>query len=154
MLRGALGISLGLCLVAALTTYGGVGVNLLMMVARAEVPTGSAYAYLITAWFCVAMVLVLIAMAILTLSEFSSWKLRQYKFLAYGVCFLLLILALVHFVVFSGFGHLEDSELNNLFIDGSIFYAWLTLLMIGLFLITRRLRPDIGLHSMRSEHLS
>lgn len=138
MFRGVLGTLLGLAIVSALPSYGGIGVNLLLVASREEVPPASHLLYLTIAAYSLIVVAVLLILAILTFAEFTAWRIKDSELLVYGTVILLAILAILHLAAFFGIASVRDPEAKNLFIDGSVAYAILLLVAVGLFLGLRR----------------
>ena len=144
MLRPTLGILIGFLVVTLVPSYGGIGVNLLLAVVRGEVPRQSVYVYLAIAGYAVVVTSLLVALGLLTLAEFANWKLRERGQLIQTVWWLLFLLALVHLFAISTKGTLGDSEAKNLFIDGSLFEAVLTMTAVGLFVGLGRVGNNPG----------
>ena len=139
MFRNALGVLIGIAIVTITTAYGGVGINLLLAVHRDEMPHNSAFSYAITAWYFLGVAFLLLVAAVFTLAEFSNWKIKNQSGLIYATFVLLLALVIVHLVAFFGITSISDQEVKKLFIDGGAPYAVLSIVVVGLFFVIRRI---------------
>lgn len=139
MARNALGILIGICIVTILLAYGGVGINLLMAVRHDEVPHESRFLYAITVWYFLGVSFLLLMAALFTLAEFSSWKIKNQSILIYVTFSLLLVLAVFHLAAFLGIGSVGDQEVKDLFVDGAAPYAALSIVIVGVFFVLRRI---------------
>ena len=139
MFRNALGVLIGISIVMITTAYGGVGINLLLAVHRDEVPHGSAFLYVIMVWYFLGVAFLLLMAAAFTLAEFTSWKIKNQSGLIYATFILLLALVIVHLAAFLGITSISDQEVKNLFIDGGAPYAVLSIVVVGLFFVLRRI---------------
>jgi hypothetical protein len=128
---------IGIAIVTILTAYGGVGVNLLLAVYHNEVPRESVALYTIVVLYFLGVAFLLLMAAVFTLAEFSNWTIKHHRVLGHTTFSLLLALAIVHTVAF--FSSVSDQEVKKLFVDESMPYALLTFVLVGLFLILRRL---------------
>jgi heme/copper-type cytochrome/quinol oxidase subunit 4 len=77
--------------------------------------------------------------AVLTLAEFSNWKIKNQRGLIYATFVLLLVLVTVHLAAFFGITSISDQEVKNLFIEGGAPYAVLSIVVVGLFFVLRRI---------------
>jgi hypothetical protein len=139
LFRNVLGILIGISLVTIVVAYGGVGINLLLAVHRNEVPPESAFLYAIAVWYFLGVAFLLLMAAVFTLAEFSNWKIKNQGGLIYATFVLLLALAIVHLAAFFGITIVSDQEVKNLFIDGAAPYAMLSVVVVGLFFVLRRI---------------
>jgi hypothetical protein len=139
LLRNGLGVLIGIAIVTIITAFGGVGVNLLLAVHRDEVPHDSTFLYAITVWYFLGVAFLLLMVAVLTLAEFSNWKIKNQRGLIYATFVLLLVLVTVHLAAFFGITSISDQEVKNLFIEGGAPYAVLSIVVVGLFFVLRRI---------------
>ena len=139
MFRNALGVLIGIAIVTITTAYGGVGINLLLAVHRDEMPHNSAFLYAITAWYFLGVAFLLLVAAVFTVAEFSNWKIKNQSGLIYATFVLLLALVIVHLAAFFGITSISDQEVKKFFIDGGAPYAVLSIVVVGLFFVLRRI---------------
>lgn len=137
-LRPSLGFVLGLLVVASLPTYAWFGISYLGLLMRAEVPIDYRSSYAAMATYCLASGIVLLLLSFLTFAQFAAWRLAANRRLNYGICALLVVLAIVHF---SALGIVGDIEGRSLFITSSIPYAFLLIVLAALYSWIDWLRP-------------
>jgi len=130
---------IGIAIVTITTAYGGVGINLLLAVHRDEMPHNSAFLYAITAWYFLGVAFLLLVAAVFTVAEFSNWKIKNQSGLIYATFVLLLALVIVHLAAFFGITSISDQEVKKFFIDGGAPYAVLSIVVVGLFFVLRRI---------------
>lgn len=127
VLRGALGLLLGLGVVASLPTYAGLSISFFRMLARGEVPIEYRGLYVAMALYCLAVGIFLILLSVLTFAQFATWRIVTNRVLSYGLPLLLATLAIVHF---AALGVVGDVEERSLFIASSIPYAVLLITIV------------------------
>jgi len=140
MLRGLLAVLAGFLLVTNLPTYGGIGINILFFAADRGIPLQGQSLYKIVGIYSVAMTILLLALAFLLLTEFTSWKFRYTRGLVLIVAPSLLALSLIHLAAFLNIVRIPDLELKELFIDSSVYHAALTLISLVLFALIHWMR--------------
>lgn len=144
MLRSSLAILIGISIVTIMVAYGGVGVNLLLVVYRDEVPHESLLLYTVVIGYFLIVTLLLVIAGVLTLAEFVDWKIKNQKGLLYTTLSLLLVLAIVHLAMFVGVGGISDQEVKTLFMDGAVPYATLIIVVVGLLILLHRIRRNVS----------
>ena len=127
-----------------MVAYGGVGVNLLLVVYRDEVPHESLLLYTVVIGYFLIVTLLLVIAGVLTLAEFVDWKIKNQKGLLYTTLSLLLVLAIVHLAMFVGVGGISDQEVKTLFMDGAVPYATLIIVVVGLLILLHRIRRNVS----------
>jgi len=129
-LRPVLGFVLGLLIVASLPTYAWLGIRFLGMLVRAEVPLDYRSSYAAMATYCLTSGMVLLLLSFLTFAQFAVRRLATNRRLSYGICALLVVLAIVHF---TALGLVGDIEGRSLFIASSVPYAFLLIVLAALY---------------------
>lgn len=137
-LRPVLGFVLGLLIVASLPTYVWLGASFLGTLMRAEIPLDYRSSHAAMAAYCLVSGAVLLLLSLMTFAQFAAWRLAADRRLGYGICALLVLLAIVHL---TALGIVGDIEAESLFITSSVPYAYLLIVLAALYLWIDRLRP-------------
>jgi len=95
IVRGTLGLLTGLLLVINLPTYGGIGINLLFFAADRGVPPESTL-YRIVGMYSLTMTVLLVFLALLLISDFTSWKPKHIRSFKVVTGSLMAIFSLIH----------------------------------------------------------
>jgi hypothetical protein len=137
-LRPVLGFVVGLLIVASLPTYAWLGVSFLGTLLRADVPIDYRSSYAAMAAYCLAGAVALLLLSVLVCAQFAAWRWAADRRLHYGICALLVALAVVHFTAPR---LVDDIEAQSLFIAASAPYAFVLVVMAALHFWIDRLRP-------------
>lgn len=148
LLRPALGCVTGLLIVASLPTYAWLGIRFLGVLMRAEVPLDYRSSYAAMATYCLASGTVLLLLSFLTFAQFAARRFAAHRRLNYGICAVLVGLAIVHFTALAIVGDIEE---RSLFIASSIPYAVVLIVLAALYFWIDRLRPPAHAEAKTSQ---
>jgi hypothetical protein len=137
-LRPVLGFVTGLLIIASLPTYAWLGIRFLGALVRAEVPIDYRSSYAAMAAYCLAGAVALLLLSVLAFAQFAAWRWAANRALNYGICALLVALAVVHFAALR---LVDDIEAQSLFIASSAPYAFVLTVLAALHFCIDRLRP-------------
>jgi len=139
--RAFAAIMAALLMIDAVTTYGGIGVNLLFLIRVDGLTTQEVLSHQIIGVYSAATTILLIFSAILLFVDIND---RLYRFATTMrplVLTFLCALASLHVLAMMNVVSIPDLELKGMFIDGTIWYALITMGIVGLLCMVHWLRP-------------